>query len=96
MYRVTNTIQTGTLTPGARVSGVAVGTRKNGRVAFVSTWDGVYAGIQQPDPSDPFIDERGNKHPGDPIHLFRDGHINGIAQTYHGFPVSDALLGGAL
>lgn len=63
------------LIPGAFITGTSVGRHpRTGRVAFRSTWDGVYVGVVP------------SEHTGEPVHLFRQGHINGVAQSSHAFP----------
>lgn len=65
------------LTAGQFVTGTSVGTsRKTGRVRFTSTWSGVYVGIEASD------------HTGEPMHVFRDGEMNGIPQGTFAFPVN--------
>lgn len=71
---VASRINTGELIEGQRVSGVTVGVHPTGRVAFRSTWSGVFDGTR--------LDE------GTMYHFFRDGEINGLEQRLHGFPVS--------
>lgn len=75
--KVTTKITSGTLTSGERVEGVSTGYTQTGRVAFTSTWSGV------------FDREALDTHDGREMYLyFTDGHINGIPQAHHGFPTA--------
>jgi hypothetical protein len=66
---------------GRHVTGSSIGYhRGSGRVAFRSTWSGIYQGVHE------------SQHdPGQYVHLFMDGDVNGIPQTSHGFPVDQAV-----
>ncbi|MGO1835524.1 MAG: hypothetical protein ACTH0C_12745 [Actinomycetaceae bacterium] len=83
-----NTITSKNLVAGEWYEGSSTFFTKTGRVRHSSTWGGYYVGIQNPDPSDPFIDpQTGYAVKSDPIHLFRDGHMGGVKQGHFGFPV---------
>lgn len=43
---------------------------------YSTPWDGYYVG------------EEASEHDGEPMHMFRDGHINGIPQAHMGKPVA--------
>lgn len=64
------------LTPGIAVEGTTVLRSTKGRDRFRGTWRGTYVGIE-PSP-----------HDGEPMHVFRNGDINGIRQGSFAFPVA--------
>jgi hypothetical protein len=81
-FRVVTTLDA-PLVVGEFVTGSSIGYHHaTGREVFRSTFDGTYVGVQQPDEDEVEEDD------AEPIHLFRDGQINGVPQTSHGFPVS--------
>lgn len=76
--KVQTTITSGTLTPGTRVEGESVGYTSAGRVSFRSTWAGTFDRVAL------------DVHDGEEDYAyFVDGHINGISQSVHGFPVAE-------
>ena len=64
-----------TLTPGAPITGTTVNRRKNGTERVRGTWRGVYVGVEP------------SAWDGEPMHVFRDGDINGVPQGSFAFPV---------
>lgn len=75
MFNVTNTVVSGQLTQNSPVEGTSVGRKKNGNLAFVSTWAGAYDST------------RPSEHDGEMVHVFTNGHINGALQTVFTLPV---------
>jgi hypothetical protein len=73
---VASRVNSGTLTVGEVVTGESVGVHPSGRIAFRSTWSGVFDGT------------RLDAHDGrEMYHYFRDGEINGTPQAMHGLSV---------
>lgn len=75
---VTTTITVGDLIPGAYVEGTSAGTRRGSHV-FTSTWSGVFDRFD--------IDTDGVMYA-----YLTGGHISGIGQGSHGFPVSQLAV----